>query len=243
MIHKKEMTLGMLLLISFFVVLFIMWTPIFGKNNQGEGLNAFEASDNLFNTISKGSSYFMEDLAGSIENYQGNTDLDLTLKIKNNEMTDVIATVIDKHVAEADVQGQDIHIRGSLTTVLDAAVQDSDDLYYNQASELAERYGYSADNVRQIGYAWYLCLKSLETALNDESRFKEGKLVADIINKGVEVGYNFYGIKPESAASKAGILTFSLVFYVGYTLWWGMAIFYLFEGFGLKMTKGKKKEV
>jgi hypothetical protein len=58
----------------------------------------------------------------------------------------------------------------------------------------------------------------------------------------VEVGYNFYGIEPESAASKAGTLTFDLVFYVIYTLWWGFAIFYLSEGMGLQMTKGKKSE-
>ncbi len=243
MIHKKEMTIGLLLFISFFAVLFIMWTPIFGRDSSGEGRNAFEASDNLFTTISKVSSYFVEDLSASIDKYQGNTDVDLTLNIKNTEMADLIASVLSKHDAEADVQGQDIQVKGDLVDLLDAAVKDSDDLYYNRGSNLADRYDHSADQVREIGYAWYLCLKSLETELNNESRFNEGKLVAEVINKGVEVGYNFYGIKPESATSKAGILTFSLVFYVGYTLWWGMAIFYLFEGFGLKMTKGKKKEV
>jgi hypothetical protein len=34
------------------------------------------------------------------------------------------------------------------------------------------------------------------------------------------------------------------VFYVVYTLWWGFAIFFIFEGIGLSMTKAKvKKEV
>jgi hypothetical protein len=28
-----------------------------------------------------------------------------------------------------------------------------------------------------------------------------------------------------------------------YTLWWGVAILYLFEGIGLQMKAGKKKEV
>jgi hypothetical protein len=59
----------------------------------------------------------------------------------------------------------------------------------------------------------------------------------------VEVGYNYYGIAPESAKSKAGILAFALVFYVIYTLWFGYAILMLFEGFGLEMKKGAKKEM
>jgi hypothetical protein len=43
---------------------------------------------------------------------------------------------------------------------------------------------------------------------------------------------------------KAGLMTFLLVFYVAYTLWWGFAIFFIFEGIGLTMSKAKvKKEV
>jgi hypothetical protein len=30
---------------------------------------------------------------------------------------------------------------------------------------------------------------------------------------------------------------------VVYTMWWGFAIFFLFEGFGLEMKAGKKKEM
>jgi hypothetical protein len=39
-------------------------------------------------------------------------------------------------------------------------------------------------------------------------------------------------------------MTGLLLFYVMYTMWWGFAIFFLFEGFGLTMKKSKiKKEV
>jgi len=72
--------------------------------------------------------------------------------------------------------------------------------------------------------------------------FKEAAFVDTILKKAVEVSYNFFKIVPESAVSKAGILGFSLVFYVVYTLWWGIAIFFLFEGIGLQMTAGAKKE-
>jgi hypothetical protein len=39
-------------------------------------------------------------------------------------------------------------------------------------------------------------------------------------------------------------MTGLLVFYVIYTMWWGFAIFYMFDGIGLTMKKAKvKKEV
>jgi hypothetical protein len=42
--------------------------------------------------------------------------------------------------------------------------------------------------------------------------------------------------------ARAGILSFSLIFYVIYTLWWGIAVLFMFEGIGLEMKKGHKKE-
>jgi hypothetical protein len=42
----------------------------------------------------------------------------------------------------------------------------------------------------------------------------------------------------------AGMLTFMLVFYVAYTMWYGYGIFELFAGMGLGMGKPvSKKEV
>jgi hypothetical protein len=39
-------------------------------------------------------------------------------------------------------------------------------------------------------------------------------------------------------------MTFLLVFYIAYTMWWGFSIFFFFEGIGLSMKKAKvKKEV
>ena len=39
------------------------------------------------------------------------------------------------------------------------------------------------------------------------------------------------------------ILVFALLFYLAYTIWWGYAIMYLFDGLGLQMKKAKKTEV
>jgi hypothetical protein len=243
MIAKKEMGLGLALFISFLIVLFIMWTPLFGKDITGKGLNAFQAADNLFNTIAKGSSYFLDDLRKSNAEFTGKTDLDISVQIPSEAILPLVETILQTHAREVETEGNTVHFQGNLTFLVDAAIIDADDMYFNRAAELAMRYDQDEAQVRRIGYAWYVFLRNLERKFNDQGNFREAKHVSELVNRGIEVGYNFWGIQPESARSKIGILTFALVFYVAYTLWWGYAIFFLFEGFGLKMTKGKKKEV
>ncbi|MEJ2070137.1 MAG: hypothetical protein P8X58_06970, partial [Syntrophobacterales bacterium] len=62
--------------------------------------------------------------------------------------------------------------------------------------------------------------------------------------RAIEPEYNLYGITATSVSDRAVLLTFMLVFYVIYTLWFGYGIFEMFEGFGLGMGKPlNKKEV
>jgi hypothetical protein len=76
----------------------------------------------------------------------------------------------------------------------------------------------------------------------EQKQFTQAKIMNEVITKAVEVGYNFYGISAQNIKEKAGIVTFALVFYVIYTMWWGYAIYFLFEGLGLEMKAGHKKE-
>lgn len=92
-------------------------------------------------------------------------------------------------------------------------------------------------------YVWSQFYKGLENGLKGQKKFKEAALVSEVVKRGVELSYNYYGVSPQHAGDRAGILAFALIFYVVYTMWWGFAIFFLFEGIGLKMTKGKKKEM
>jgi capsid portal protein len=65
-----------------------------------------------------------------------------------------------------------------------------------------------------------------------------------VMKKAVEPAYNFYKIESQKVVDKAGIMSGLLIFYVAYTMWWGFAIFYMFDGIGLTMKKAKvKKEV
>lgn len=63
-----------------------------------------------------------------------------------------------------------------------------------------------------------------------------------MISKGVEPSYNFFGITPMRVVDNIPLVAGFLIFYVIYTMWYGFAIFELFEGIGLTMKKSAKKE-
>ena len=65
--------------------------------------------------------------------------------------------------------------------------------------------------------------------------FKEAKIVAAVQAKAIETAYNYYGIAPQKISDKMGIVLFSLIFYVVYTMWYGYGILFLMEGMGLQL--------
>ena len=82
---------------------------------------------------------------------------------------------------------------------------------------------------------WWQAFKGAEKDLNSQKKFKEAKAVANISKKGIEASYNFYKIEPQSIMDRLGVVIFSLVFYVIYTLWYGFAIMFMFEGWGMQL--------
>jgi capsid portal protein len=92
--------------------------------------------------------------------------------------------------------------------------------------------------------SWWNVLKVMDKELKKQGKIEDSKIVSDVMKKAVEPAYNYYKIEAQQVADKAGIMTGLLVFYVIYTMWWGFAIFYMFDGIGLTMKKAKvKKEV
>ena len=61
-------------------------------------------------------------------------------------------------------------------------------------------------------------------------------MVSAAQKRAVETVYNYYGIEPQRISDRFGIVILSLVFYVVYTVWYGFAIMYLFEGWGIKLS-------
>jgi hypothetical protein len=237
--NKGEFIKGLLLAITFLVVLFIMFMPLFNRDMVPGGENALRAADRLFNSISKGSTAYFPDLLKKNKAFEG-TAFDATLTFKTKDLAQKATKILSSAGAQVSGDAEQLKVKGDLGAVLTAAIKDSEAMFNNRDSELQSKYGIPG---REALYVWWTSFKGLDLDLKRQAKFKEATFVGDVVKKGVEVSYNYFQIKPESAASKWGILTFSLIFYVIYTLWWGIAVLFLFEGIGLEMKAGAKKEM
>jgi hypothetical protein len=230
--RKKILGVGMIMAIVFIVILTVMFTPIFG------GKNAFEAADNFFNSIAKGSTYFIPGLMKDSESYNGKT-IDVTAKLPNQAMT---ATAVKLFKASGALvgEGESLRIAGDLGQISRAALQDADAMFFNRGKEVADKYGVPE---KEVLFTWWTAFKEMEKDLKRQKKFAEAAWLSNASKRSLEVGYNFYRIETRKVSAVAGMLVFSLVFYVAYTLWWGYAVLFLFEGAGLQMKAGAKKEV
>ena len=248
--QPKNMIMGLALTAAFFAVLFAMFMEIY-PGKDGENVNAFTYSDNLFNSMAKGSTNYIPGLVDKAAAAAGTT-FQLTLEfhdgaVEGHESYQAVAADVARDgaaimgmAATATAEGDQITVSGDLGVVLGAALKDAEAMFNNDGAAVSGRYGMDE---RRVMFLWWKVLREMQRQFTLAKDKPTSDLVKSVVNKGVEVGYNFYGIAPEKVSDKAGILVFALVFYVVYTLWWGIAIMEIFTGLGLKMTKGAKKEV
>jgi len=223
--NKKEFYGGFGLLVVFFVILFIIFSPVFN------GQNGMEYLDSLYNSISKGSAYYIPKVKKETDTFVGKT-VNMALQMADENQAQQTAMLFTNAGATAEVSGAQLDVSGDLGNILAACLTDSDSMYNNDGATVSGKYGY---NERQVLYNWWTALKAADKDLKKQKLFAEAKTVASVIKKTVETSYNYYTIEPQKITDRMGIVIFSLVFYVGYTLWYGFAILFMFEGWGLKL--------
>ncbi|MBC8199141.1 MAG: hypothetical protein H8E80_03725 [Desulfobacteraceae bacterium] len=223
--HKKEFFGGFAMLCGFVVVLVLIFSPIF------KGKNGLEYLDFLYNSISKGSAYYIHKVKEETDKFIGN-NVTMSLKMADEKQAQQTAMLFTEGGATADVSGAQLNVSGDLGKILANCLVDADLMYYNDGAKVSGKYGY---NERQVLYNWWKALKAADKDLKKQKLFKEAKTVASVIKKTIETSYNYYKIEPQKIGDKVGIVIFSLIFYVGYTLWYGFAILFMFEGWGLKL--------
>ena len=122
---------------------------------------------------------------------------------------------------------------GSLGAILKGSLVDSEYMYNNDGASVTAKYVIDA---RRALYNWWTSLKLLDKSLKSQKEFAAAKVVNTVQKKAVEAAYNYFGVDPVQISDEMGMVAFSLVFYVVYTLWYGFAILFLFEGWGLKLS-------
>jgi len=230
---KKALSIGVLLALSFIVVLIVIFSPIFG-----EGRNGLQFSDDMFNKLAKGSSYFIPKVMKKNEGFMGKP-FAVTFKMEK-EPTNAVK-VLTKAGAQVEAAGNEMKVSGDLGSLMANALNDSDAMFKNDGKKVSELYGM---NEKDVMKAWWDVMKGMDKAFKKGGKIEEANHVTGVSKKAVETAYNFYKIEAQKVTDKAVLMTGLLVFYVAYTMWWGFAIFFIFEGIGLSMKKAKvKKEV
>jgi hypothetical protein len=233
--NKTEFAKGAVLAVTFVGVLALIFSPIFG-----DGRNGLVYADDMFNKLSKGSSYFIPKVMKSNEKF-ANTAIAVSVKFDKPEQVDGAVKLLAAAGVEAKSASPELQISGNLGALMSKILQDSDDMFKNNGAAVAARYGVDEKKVME---SWHVTLKGVDKALKKQGNIEEAKIVSDVMKKAVEPAYNYYKVEAQNVIDKAGIMTGLLVFYVAYTMWWGFAIFYMFDGIGLTMKKAKvKKEV
>lgn len=223
--ERKKFIIGVVLLVTFAAVLVVMFSPVF------DGKNGLEYFDDLYNSISKDSAYYMEDLQEDSEDYVGE-QIEVILEMEDVEQAEQTALLYTTSGAEAVASGIELEISGDLGLILASVLEDSDAMYFDEGDRVREKYG--VEDEKRVMFNWWTSFEEMEAAFQDEGMYDEAKDITSVSEKAIEPAYNYYGIEPESIGDRIGIVLFSLIFYVVYTVWYGFGVMYLFEGFGIR---------
>ena len=140
-----------------------MFLPLF------EGQNTFVAADKLFNSIAKGSTYYIGDLIKKSAAFNGQP-FDVTIKLKDQEAADKAKKVFTTAGCEVSGDAGQLKIKGDLGKVMGAALKDSDDMFYNRDSDVKVRYGIEG---KEALYAWWSCFQGHGSGVEEVGKVGE----------------------------------------------------------------------
>jgi hypothetical protein len=206
-------------------------SPIFGN-----GMNGLEFSDDMFNKLSKGSAYFVPKISKQSEQYFGK-QLQTVVKYDKPEDAQKAADLVSIAGGKTELKGGELKISADLGAMLSVVIRDGDLMYKNDGTKLRETYGYDE---KQAMKNWWTLFSKIDKALQMAKDFETAKMISEVNKKIVEPAYNYYGIQAQKVTDRFGMMSALLAFYVCYTIWWGFALFHLFEGLGLTVHKKVK---
>jgi len=220
-------------LITFFIVLSFWSFSVIGHKT------GLEWADDLFNQLSKNSAYKIPTAINKATQFKG-VIADLSVDPKWPGADEKVAKIMTANGIAAHVIGDGrVRIRGDLGLISKAAITDADLLFEDQDEELQSKYGMSG---REAIYYWWTAFDDLVRRYIQLNRSSEADFTKFIMTRVLEPSYNFAGIKRRNISNNISLVVFLVSFYIFYTVWYGFAIMYLFEGIGIKATKVGRKE-
>ena len=268
LIHEKKPFLrGSVLLASFLLVFAVLLTPVMpDPENPGNHITGLQFADDVFNELSKGSSYFSPAVQEAVKPVDGK-EVSFTVAMKKGDFAPLAAMLVTKAGATAQVADGKITISGDLGKILAAATSDADLMYKNDAHSVVARYdadkavitscidalkardngsdpSVTAEQEQALAVtsSWWHALHPAIKELQKQGCISEAKVIDTVVRRALEPGHNFFRVKEAKVSEHVFLMAAMLIFYILYTLWYGFSIFELFEGIGLAMSKSKVKK-
>lgn len=223
---KRYLVLGIVSLVVFAVVLVVFFSPLFG------GRTGMEAADDLFNSLSKSSSYYIPAVAEQAGEFKG-TEVVWKVKVEDEELGAAVAGVFAAAGAQTKTEAGKVTIKGDLGRLAAAAAADADALYKGDPA-IEGKYGLDG---RRAVYCWYEGFTALEKTARADGQIETANFAKKVMTKALEPAFNFAGIPAATFSERLGVALFLLVFYVVYTVWYGFGIMFIFEGLGISASK------
>ncbi|MDY0390021.1 MAG: hypothetical protein RBQ88_03755 [Desulfobulbus oligotrophicus] len=223
-------TTSIVLLASFFVVLFAIFSPLF-PGAGGQKVNGLDYLDNFFNQLAKSSAYYIPGQLEQAKKYDGQ-QFSATLKMKNEAAAAIVAQLLTTNTIDATTEGDQVQVSGDFGAMMATILSDADLMYKNDGTALKTKYGVTE---RQVVYSWHQALDAMEKDFTGSGQFEQAKFVKNCMAKSVEPAYNFYEVEAKPVKEEMVLLIAALAFYVIYTMWYGYGLLFLFEGLGIRL--------
>lgn len=232
-VHKRQFFVGLIMLICFFAVFAVVLSPVMN------GRTILQFSDNLFDSLSKGSTYKIPGVAKSADKFTGQ-QFTVSVKAKSADQATGVSNLLTAAGAAVKVNKLNVTVSGDLGLLAKKALADAD-VAFKQGSK-AESTVLSGMKARDAAYYWWTVFSPLQKQYLQQNDATRGLFAGSVMTKALEPAYNFGDIPAVKVSERGNTLTFMLLFYMMYTVWYGFAIMYLFEGLGITTTRAKEKQ-
>ena len=232
-VNRGKFALGLGGLVAFVAALAVALSPAL-DNRTGLG-----RADDFFNQLAKNSAYYTPEgrkLAGRF----AAEPVDLAIRPREPVANAKLAQIVTANGLEARLlEDGSVRVTGSLGELSRAAMDDADLAFRNENAQLEAKYRMSSC---EVVYCWWIVLDSLSRRYTQDNRSPEADFTKFLATKVLEPAYNFRGITAQSVKDRILPVSGLLGFYVLYTLWYGFAILFIFEGLGLSATEARQKK-
>jgi len=136
---KQYRSRSIFLLSTFFVILVLIFLPLYPDLKPGSKTDGLTYMDNFFNALSKDSAYYVPEQLKRAKTFTGQT-FEADLQYKNAAQAQQAVRLLNTNGFATTAE--DVHVKtsGDFGKLLEAALTDADLMYHNDGQAIAAKY-------------------------------------------------------------------------------------------------------